>query len=681
MKGGVVDVYTVYESQTKRLVIPVYQRNYDWSVTQCARLFDDLEEMIAEDRPKHFFGAVVGNPVTSFHWDVIDGQQRLTTVSLLMLAFSRALDAGEITASEEGVTGESIRITYLESALSPDAGKKFKLKPIKGDDEAYTKLFGDEEDFITESNVTANYLYFRDRIRQTELKGDELWRAICNLEVMHLDLEPHDDPQRIFESLNSTGLALAEADKIRNFILMSMPPKEQEDLYHNRWNPIEKNVSFRTDWFIRWYLVTKTTRTPRKDQVYEAFKSHIENKRGEKRNVVEVMDDMFAYSKTLRSIEACDTGMKSVDSRLRRFRPIMGDVILPFLLPLLRDAYEGKVSENEVLNVIKILETYILRRLVSGVATNSLNKTFATLYSDVSKLLKEDVSIVDVVTYQLLRKSGTSGRMPDDAEFKESFETRNFWNMHKDNREYIFDYLENGESKDIRDISGALNSNAITIEHIMPRTLTAAWKTELGADFEEIHSTWINRIGNLTITGYNSRYSNRSFQDKKTIEHGFDSSPYRLNDFVKKNDKWGLDQLRERNAQLTQRAMELWPMPTTDFAPPAAVLNAVPMGDEEPFTGEVITAFEFDGVRETVTTWADMMPALVKHLLENHRARVYEFAKGNDQPGLFIWESEELKSGSRKIEPGLAVWVANSTSMKMYTLRMPILAKWNCVSG
>lgn len=276
LRGEPKPSWKIFSQTGTSLQIPVYQRNYDWGVPQCERLVDDLEALARSDpreHPKHFFGSVVGQPEGSWLWIVIDGQQRLTTVSLLMVAIVHAVRSGDLELSPADGLVANLNNYLLVDSNPHDL--KFKLKPVKNDAAAYRALFGPEEDFIASSNVTANYRYFRTRLAKTGLTATEIRDAIERLEVMHLDLEAHDDPQRIFESLNSTGLDLSESDKIRNLVLMNQPSAEQTRLYEQRWNPIEENVDYHTDWFIRWYLTTKTNKSPRESDVFEASKRFV----------------------------------------------------------------------------------------------------------------------------------------------------------------------------------------------------------------------------------------------------------------------------------------------------------------------------------------------------------------------------------------------------------------------
>ncbi|MCQ9388537.1 DUF262 domain-containing protein [Brevibacterium sp. 50QC2O2] len=594
MRGQVTEVYKIYDSRDKELVIPVYQRNYDWKIDNCRQLLDDLAELIATGRRKHFFGAVVGKPDSSWEWVVIDGQQRLTTVSLLMLALSRLVDDGAIEAPDPGL-GERLRRNYLlKDQATGDT--RFKLKPVKNDARAYRRLFGPESEFIERSNVTANYRYFLTELPKLGLDADQIWDAICRLEVMHLDLEPEDDPQRIFESLNSTGLALSEADKIRNLVLMGLSAKDQEVVYEDFWNRIEVNVGYETDDFLRWYLTAKTSKTPRFDRVYESFKKFAADTglRG-----AALLAEVRDYSDCYRRVRAADTGSKAADAKLRKLNILRQDVALPFFMPVIADFRAGALSEGEFVRVIDIIESYMFRRFACDIPTNGLNKVFATLYAELRRIQTPDSRFSDVLAYSLRRREG-SGIFPDDQWFAEDFATHNLYKIRSERRQYMFECLENGDSNDVRDIAGRLAEGTLSVEHIMPQTLTEAWRAELGQDATEIHETWLHRIGNLTVTGYNSSYSNSPYEQKRTTENGFAHSPYRLNQEMKESPVWTVEQLRARSERLVREALAYWDYPQTSFVPPKPQLPVEPLGTDTEFTNRIAIRFEYQDATATV---------------------------------------------------------------------------------
>ncbi|MBY3794509.1 DUF262 domain-containing protein [Rhodococcus fascians] len=661
MQGSIRRITELFDGNSKHLLIPVYQRNYDWKLKHCARLFDDLVDIVQQDRETHFFGAIVGHPETSFTTVVIDGQQRLTTTSLLMLALVHSLEDGAISSKDPHLPNK-IRDSFLVLKDKHDA-VKFKLKPVKNDNDAYSRLLrGDKP--VESSTVTANYRYFRERIAGSELDGDQIWEAIFRLQVMALDLEKQDDPQRIFESINSTGLELSEADKIRNVVLMHQPSHEQEDLYENYWNRVERSVEYRTNWFIRSYIVSKTGKTPRQDGVYEAFREYQSNSGLTTREILTEMRDYADYS---RQLNAARTGISGADSRLRRFNMVKHDVTLPFTMPLLGEVKTGKVSPEDFTRVIEILDSYLFRRFVSGVLTSALNKIFGTLYSEIHRLRGENDLFSDVLAYSLRRRTA-SGRFPTDDEFKESFATRNLYNINRENRNYLFECLENNWSNDTHDIAGALESQSISIEHIMPQTLTSAWRKDLGDDADAIHATWCNRIGNLTVTGYNSSYSNSTFAEKKRRDNGFDESPFRLNLLLKNSDVWTQEQLEARTHALTEVALAYWPLPSTVFEPFVPPLPSVPMGDDESFTNRTIVSFEFGDANKTVTSWKDAFVEVIRTLVDLRRKEVFAYADESSDFAI-AEDPEKISPKESLIVPGLTVVTATSTRAKLAVLR------------
>ncbi len=662
MKGNVTEVWRVYDGQNKKLVIPVYQRNYDWSQVQCERLFDDLESIVREGRKAHFFGALVGVNEDSFTWVVIDGQQRLTTVSLLILALAHAAKTGDIELRDPALPSNLVS-SYLEIGFGEEA--RIKLKPVKNDSAAYERLFGPPEQFLESSSVTANYRYFRDRLRSTSLTADEVWTAVQRLQVMLLDLESEDEPQRIFETLNSTGLALKESDKIRNFVLMGQPTKEQDRLYEHFWNPMERAVDYRTDWFVRWYLVTVTGKTPNEAEVYEAFKAHLAR---QKSAVADVLADMYDYATLVQQMTMAGTGDAAVDKVLARFRTFRSDVLLPFILPVLRDFRSKIITTADMVRVLEILESYLLRRQITGYYANALNKIFAIAYKELRHLRTTEQPYADLLIYNLRKRDGTTGQFPTDAEFVEALHTRNVYRMPAETRTYLFDRLENGQSADNRDIVGKVREGDLSIEHIMPQQLSRPWRDALGQDAERVHEEWLHRLGNLTVTGYNSSYSNSSFEQKMHAENGLADSPYRLNADVRNQLVWGEAQMRERTRRLAEQAKAIWPYVSTDFAPPTPVLPVEPMGEDTDFRSRNIAAFEFGDTTRTVASWKEMQVAVLQLVARDHRGQLLEIAEKHTYIKLLL-ASEEPTPGYERVDSALAVYTATDTRTKMNVLR------------
>ena len=662
MRGQVTEVFRIYDSRDRELLIPVYQRNYDWKTKHCEQLLQDLVDLSRRGRHKHFFGAVVGKPEGTWRWIVIDGQQRLTTVSLMMLALSNLIDSESISTASPRL-GKKIRNSYLLNEVESQK-PRVKLKPVKDDADAYRRLFGAESEFVDSSNVTANYRYFLSRLPALGLTAEEIWDSINKLEVMHLDLEEHDDPQRIFESLNSTGLELSEADKIRNLVLMGLPSTQQNLLYEDYWNRIEKNVSYETDAFLRWYLITKTSRTPRLNQVFDSFKKFVS---ADERDITTIMSEIRDFSDYYRQILNAATGSPSVDERLGRLALLRQDVTLPFFMPLMAEYRARTVSETDFAKSVRIIESYLFRRFINDLATNSLNKIFALLYKDVRKLRKHDDKFSDVLSYLLTRRRGT-GWFPTNDEFDIAFRTRELYRANSDRRRYIFECLENLDSKDTRDIAKGIENGKLTIEHIVPQTLTDEWRRELGENAEEIHTEWVHRIANLTVTGYNSEYSNSSFTVKKTRDSGYDDSPYRLNALLKQKSQWRLEEIKSRSDQMANRALAYWSYPDSNFVPPHVLVPVEPLGTDTDFTNQNVIGFEYEGTKATVGTWRDLMIQVMRLLVDKDREKFFNFASSHDAFSL-VSRSEIASTSVKEIVPGLNVNVHSSTSAKVTLLR------------
>lgn len=664
MRGQVSGILSTYGNVDRELIIPVYQRNYDWKSKHCAQLLDDLAALIREDRGAHFFGSVVGDPESTFRWVVIDGQQRLTTVSLLMLALVRLLEEGTLQSTEEGLA-EKIRRNYLVRDNETSA-PRFRLKPVKHDADAYRRLFNPAREPLESSRITKNYRYFLEHLPLIGLDGDQIWRAVQGLEVMILDLEKQDDAQRIFESLNSTGLALSEADKVRNLVLMGLPSTMQEQVYSDYWNRIEENVAYDTSVFLRWFLVTKTGKTPKISDVYEAFKHYAQSVGT---TGAQLLEPVRAYSGYYRQLRDASTHHPHVDRRLRRLNLMNREVVLPLLMPMVEELHGGTISPDDFTDALRVLESYLFRRLAVGRASNALNSIFATLHREVSRIRTADTRFTDALVYSLRRRSG-SGEFPLDDDFIAGFTTANLYRLPATDRRYLFESLENGNSHDTRDIAGGLAAGDLTVEHVMPQTLTAEWRRELGEETERIHAQWLHRIGNLTVTGYNSTYSNASFTVKKTIDDGFDSSPFRLNKEMKEHVRWDEATLEERTRRLVDLALAIWPLPSTDFEPPRPQLPVEPMGTEADFTGRYIVAYEFQGRRHVVATWRDFAVLLLRDLVEIDRPRVLAVA---EQADAYRVEGQPVPPEKEKnfveIEPGLRWDLASSTMTKVNALR------------
>ena len=624
MKGSASHLLEFLEGSRKRFIIPVYQRNYDWKQENCKQLFDDLVQVIRENKQSHFFGSIVSYAHLRDEVVLIDGQQRITTVSLILIAMINAMKQG-IMASEDSNLVDILQDTYIIDKYRKEE-RKVRLKPFRDDCNAFDRLiFNKEEDYVADSKVTHNYHYFFDRITNLkELTMDELYRAIDSLEIIDIVLEPEhgDDPQLIFESLNSTGLDLTEADKIRNFILMGLKPDIQEKYYDDYWSKIENCTGSELDSFVRNYLTIETGVIPNIRNVYQAFKAYAKGK-----DIQQLLGQMLTYATAYKKLTTFDLGDSEANEIAKRLDLLDITVAYPFLMAFMIYASDTGIYEKELVPVLSCIESFIFRRLMCDLPTNALNKIFATLHKFVVKNKKETDTYSDVMVYYLETRK-LSSTFPKDEEFLNGFTTKNIYAMRGKNKTYLFERLENGSSKEKNDIVGNIAEGILTIEHIMPQTLSPWWRQELGDKYETIHEKWLHTIANLTLTGYNSTYSNKSFPEKKTIENGFLQSGLRLNQYIAKFDQWTEKELEMRKKDLSDKALKIWTYPSTNFEPVKKEDDVVSLSEDNGVaTGRKITSFLFKDTIYAVSDWAKMMWEMVQLLYAINPSLLYKAAR------------------------------------------------------
>lgn len=612
MKGSELRLIEYMEGSKKRFIIPVYQRNYDWKIENCKQLYDDLIQVIKNNSKTHFFGSIVSVYEPSgrnTEFLIIDGQQRLTTMSLLFLAMYNLLEE-KIIISEDESLKDQIYEDFLVDKYQPQE-KRMKLKPIKNDQKAFSKLFNSKDDYIKDSNLTINYSYFYERIQKQEITIDELFDAICRLEIINITLNNEDNPQLIFESLNSTGLDLSEGDKIRNYILMGLPKQKQDEYYEKYWNCIEKCTKYDVSSFIRDYLSVKQLVIPSQKKVYINFKKYVEDS---SLKIIEILEDLLSYAKRYNILLCGKTSSKELNSCINRLNRLETTVTRPFFLEVLRLYDENQINLNEVAEAFSITESYLFRRTICDLPTNALNKIFLLLNREIMRYDGTDSNYIEKLKFALLSKKDRA-RFPNDDDFSLMFTEKPIYQMNSKNKIYILERLENFGTLEDKDIYRHYDEGEYSIEHIMPQHLTPAWIKELGDSYEEIHDTWLHRIANLTLTAYNSKYSNSTFVEKKTMKNGFEDSGIRLNTYVSKKDKWTLAELRDRNDYLLKRALDIWAFPSTNYKPQEKQLDSYTLDDEASFlSGRQIAKFVYKGTEQPVVSWVEMYTKVLRAL-------------------------------------------------------------------
>ncbi|KGF11907.1 hypothetical protein HMPREF1639_06820 [Peptostreptococcus sp. MV1] len=666
MKGSECRLIEYMEGSKKRFIIPVYQRNYDWKIQNCKQLYDDLVKVIKNKRKSHFFGSLVSVYEPSgrnTEFLVIDGQQRLTTVSLLLLAMYNLIKSGIVTPRDAFIDNQ-IYEDFLVDKYQPEE-TRVKLKPVKNDQKAFGKLFNDVNEYIMESNLTTNYNYFYERIQKQEITIDELFDAICRLEIINITLNNEDNPQLIFESLNSTGLDLSEGDKIRNFILMGLPSKEQDEYYDKYWNRIEEFTKYDVSSFIRDYLSVKQFAIASQKKIYISFKDYVDRQSIETENLLK---DLLAYAKRYEILLCGGTKNKALDACIYRLNRLETTVTRPFFLEVLRLYDENKLDMSQVAEIFLITENYLFRRTICDLPTNALNKIFLMLHREITRYEDNDVGYVEKFKYALLSKKERA-RFPDDDEFSERFTDRQVYQMNSKNKIYIMERLENYSTAEDKDVYGHCDDGTYSIEHIMPQHLTPAWVKVLGEDYEEIHEIWLHRIANLTLTAYNSKYSNSTFDEKKSMKNGLEDSGIRMNTYIAKKDKWTLAELEERNQYLMGRALEIWFAPASTFKPAEKQMDSYTLDDDTSLSGRLIARFSYKNTEQPVSSWVEMFQKVLQILYAEDKSVITKLAVSTEDNVAqhFTMNVADFKKNV-EIGDDIFVWTNTSTQSKISVL-------------
>ena len=631
MKGYAKPLHEFIEGHKIQFVIPVYQRNYDWLMDNCDQLFSDLVKLSHSNRRSHFFGSIVTSAAdSSYNRLVIDGQQRLTTISLLLLAGIKAVKGGAVEISEESKLDEAYEV-FLKAKFC-NSERKIKLVPIENDRIAYDKIFNEEDSFDEDSKITRNYRHFYDLLtrKPQALSFDQLLDAIERLQIISIELDSDDDAQLIFESLNSTGLALTEADKIRNYLLMSLTPEEQQVCFKNYWQKIEQATENQPTKFLRDYLTIQQQlqRPVRQSNIYYEWKKYMDG-HDRKDELVKMLD----YAHYYQQVTEAKLSTAKLSEKMRHICNIETDVSNVFFIQFLKYASANGLSEDEIFKVIDIVENYLARRIVCNMPGNALTQVFCALHKDVLKSIEEysstnvelDNSYSDILAYHIMRRDGNY-QLPRDMQFVESIKTRDAYHMLKPFQIFLFERLENSVHGEYNDVATDMKKKDATIEHIMPQTLNGDWKAMLGDNFEEIQDKYLHTFANLTLTGINSELSNKPFEikrDGKTIGNevypGYKNSKYRLTKSVTSCDKWTEIELENRCNEIVATFLRLYPLPQTTFKPLPKPVDEVSLEDETfTPTNRQLKGFRLYDNEYSETTWKDMLLRVVKMITEKY---------------------------------------------------------------
>lgn len=561
--------------KSPQFVIPIYQRNYSWTEDQCRQLWTDLLRAgRLETVTAHFIGSIVyverglSNVVQQEALLVIDGQQRLTTSTLLIAALAKHFEDKDVGELLETFSAKKLRNYYL---LNPDeeGERHFKLLLSETDKETLRSILqGSPMPNESSTRINENFALFQQLIGQYENELEAICQGLAKLVIVDVSLDrSQDNPQLIFESMNSTGLELSQADLIRNFILMGLEPKLQTELYKNYWRPMEKSFgqaayAVHFDAFMRHYLTAKTGEIPNVREVYTAFKTYARSLKGDTRDLVA---DIHSYAAYYCAIALGSEIVPPLKQAFHDLRELKVEVSYPFLLDAYNDYKYKRLTAEELEQIVRLVESYVFRRAICAIPTNSLNKTFAGL----SRTLKKDRYLESCKAAFLLLPSYR--RFPNNEEFRRDIKLRDLYNFRS--RSYWLRRLENHGKKERVVVEN------YTVEHILPQneSLSKEWQIELGSEWQQLQKTWLHTLGNLTLTGYNSEYRDFPFtykRDKVTDKDGnpigFAHSPLKLNLGLGKVVTWNEDAIKARADHLALEAAKVWSVPQL----PTAILDA-----------------------------------------------------------------------------------------------------------
>lgn len=601
MKADSISLLEFIGASKRTFYIPVYQRNYDWKKDNCLTLFKDIESIALDsNRDIHFMGTIVyieGESNATFRsFTIIDGQQRLTTIMLLLKAIVDLSDNQDLKAD--------ITECYLTNRHCPE-NLRIKLKPMKSDSLNYRKLIDGQINDMESTQILENYRLFVDLIKESKLSTEEIYLGIQKLEIVYIQLnKDKENPQLIFESLNSTGLDLTQADLIRNFLLMGQEPEVQEKLYNEYWIKLEEMLpdAIISD-FIRDYLTMKTGSIPNKSSVYLYFKKYYNSL--DNYDAEGFLDELITYGEYYSWFKYCNSSNAKINEYLKHLQQLKSTVVYPFLLSLFEDCFMyHNIEVQDVCDTLSLLISYVLRRLICEKPTNVLNKVFASLAKDIEKYEKQRVC--QRVIRVLASKKGKAA-FPNDKVLREKLLVRDMYKF--PHIKFVLEAVESSLSKEV------VNPDNLTIEHIMPKSLTSRWRIDLGKKAQDTYDKYINCIGNLTLTGYNSELSNKSFEDKKKM---YLKSNVTITKSIARYEHWVEEDIIARSEELIKQISTVWICPDIINSAKSEVDTRTEFDftDEIDVTGRTPKEINLFGEARTVVSWKSFLETVCKVMYE-----------------------------------------------------------------
>lgn len=600
--------------------IPVYQRNYDWSESNCNRLLDDIYG-IMQSGDKHFLGTIVFMAAKSGgfalqEYIIIDGQQRLTTLMLILKALSVVAESVGDDCYHE------IEEQYLHNKYCAEEFK-VKLKPIKSDNNQFLLLLEDKIDEMDEdTHIYHNFMLCKERFERWAEKGinpSQMLDALTKLEIVEIVLtKGEDDPQVIFESINSTGLELSNADLIRNYLLMNAD--DQEKLYENYWLYIEKTLRNKMDYsnldaFFMQYIVYKTSKPVNSRQLYNSFVKLFKDSGYSQESILK---ELRYYAEIFGAfVYGSDKYSERINRLLYRLRVLNQTTCYPFLLHVFDDFHQGVIDEATVEKILQFILAYLLRRMVCGVPSNTLRGLFTYLYNRIFKVASNKQKYYETLNKFLFTVSSKDA-IPSAGEFERALQKANIYGNNALCRFLLLD-IENGDGKEI------LQAENLTIEHIMPQTLSADWSHIRPEEHEE----YLHTLGNLSVTGYNSELSNKSFAEKQDIIRE-NSKAVILNSDVLDKGSWNIATIQARAKRLAGIIMTRYKIDRiVDDSIEFEYIETLTLDNYDEVTGKKLVSFKLFGETYRQNKYALMLLDVIKLLDKKSPGKLQTLAENN----------------------------------------------------
>lgn len=626
LKADSIHLFDFLGSGKTIFEIPVFQRNYEWDKSQCEQLFNDLT-IAAQNDTDHFIGAIVyvtetGNKMSHIY-RIIDGQQRLTSLTLLLKALSVADEQDQDEIEEEYLTNK-----YLHD------NNHLKLKPVDHDYEAFSSVMNGMVNVDKPSKVIDNYHLFQKLIKNSAIKSSKLYEAMNHFNMVYIELNNNpneENPQVIFESLNSTGVSLSSSDLVRNFLLMKLNSQQQSELYKKYWVKIEQMFATKTfAEFIRHYLIVKTHVSVRKNDVYGSYKDYFIS---EGLNSEESLADLFKFANYYDQILNHKTKDTEFNKVLEHINVMDSKVVFPYLMLLMDLVNSGQIQREEANTLASILESYLFRLKVCQLPSNGLNNIVVGL-CDLSKAQGN-------LRLRLLRL--LKANFPDDHKLADSLMEKDIYHQRNHLAKLVLVILEENRTKETIDFNNA------QVEHILPQRLNAEWRLQIN-NADKVKEQYGNTIGNLTLTKYNQEMSNTTYNEKKDFYRNSNVSLTR--EIAKSYDHWDREAIKDRTAKLAQELIQIFPMPNIKEVSEREITGEYTIDQTVNVTGTKPILITISENEYPVKSWRQMLVTFLNDIW-NKDSHNYELIKGNKQLGRMLFRKNFLHSV--KLENGVNI--------------------------